>query len=169
MVSRYMKIALVEAKKALKTNDIPIGAVSVLNGKIIARAHNEKEKRKDATCHAELLLLKKTAKKLKTWRLNNVQVYTTLEPCPMCAGALVLCRIKNLVYGAKDPKAGACGSIMNLADNKKLNHRIKVKGGLMEKECSEIIKDFFGKLRRGAGGKGIGYRGKGKGGRQKYH
>lgn len=145
-----MNLALKEASKALKTNDVPIGAVSVQNGKIIARAHNEKEKRGDSTCHAELLVLKKTAKKLKTWRLNNVDIFTTLEPCPMCAGALVLARIKSLFYGAKDKKSGACGSIMNLANHKKLNHRIKVKGGIMEKECSGIIKEFFRNLRRGA-------------------
>lgn len=165
----FMGLALEEASKALETNDVPIGAVSVQNGKIIARAHNEKEKRSDPTCHAELLVLKKTAKKLKTWRLNGVEIFTTLEPCPMCAGALVLARVKSLTYGAKDEKSGACGSIMNLADHKILNHRIKVKGGIMEKECSGIIRDFFGKLRRGAEDKGKGYMVNGKGGRRKYH
>lgn len=142
-----MKAALNEARKSLKTMDIPIGAVAVLNGKIIARAHNEKEKRNDATAHAELLCLNKAAKKLKTWRLNEVEIYTTLEPCAMCAGAMVLARIKRLVFGAPDPKAGAAGSVLNIARNKRLNHRIKIKSGILKTECSQIIKDFFKKLR----------------------
>ena len=145
---KYMLEALKEAKKSLKTRDIPIGAVAVVDGKIIARAHNEKEKRSDATAHAELLCLQKAAKKLGSWRLYNVELYTTLEPCPMCAGAMVLARIKTLVYGAKDPKAGAAGSMMNVVRHKKLNHKIKVTGSVVESECSDAIKIFFKQLRK---------------------
>lgn len=144
----YMQEALKEAKKSLKTDDIPIGAVAVLDGKIIARAHNEKEKRNDSTAHAELLCLQKAAKKLKTWRLNDVIIYTTLEPCSMCAGAMVLARIKTLVYGTSDFKAGAAGSILNIARNKKLNHKIKIAKGILKVECSDLLKAFFKLLRQ---------------------
>lgn len=145
--NHYMALALKEAEKALKTGDIPVGAVAVLDGKVIARARNEKEKRGDATAHAELLCLQKAAKKLGTWRLNTVELYTTLEPCPMCAGAIVLSRIKKLIYGASDPKAGAAGSVMNITMHKKLNHRPSVVKGVQKEECSRILKDFFKNLR----------------------
>ena len=145
---QYMTAALIEARKAVSTGDIPIGAVAVHEGKIVARAHNEKEKRGDATAHAELLCLQRAAKKLGTWRLYGITMYTTLEPCPMCAGAMVLARIKELVYAAKDPKAGAAGSIMNLVKNKKLNHRIKITKSVLEQESSSLIKDFFNGLRK---------------------
>lgn len=142
-----MRQALKEAKKSLKTGDVPIGAVAVAGGKIIARAHNKKEKRNDATAHAELLCLQKAAKKLGTWRLYNVELYTTLEPCPMCAGAMVLARINKLVYGASDPKAGAAGTIMDIVRNKKLNHKIRVVKGMMEEESKTLLKAFFKHLR----------------------
>lgn len=145
--NRYMSAALKEAAKALKTSDIPVGAVAVLNGKIIARAHNEKEKCGDSTAHAELLCLQKAAKRLKTWRLNNIDIYTTLEPCSMCAGAMVLARIKTLIYGTSDPKAGAAGSVMNIAKHKRLNHRTHIIKGILKEECSRILKDFFKSLR----------------------
>ncbi len=145
--SHFMHEAIKEAAKSTKTGDVPIGALAVLDGKIIARAHNEKQKRNDSTAHAELLCLQKAAKKLKTWRLNNVDIYTTLEPCSMCAGAMVLARIKTLIYGTKDPKAGAAGSILNITKHKKLNHKIKVVKGIMKEECSVIIKNFFNSLR----------------------
>lgn len=146
--SKFMREALREASKSLATGDVPIGCVATLNGEVIARAHNEKEKRGDATAHAELLCLQKAAKKLKTWRLNKVDIYTTLEPCTMCAGAMVLARIKTLIYGAKDPKAGAAGSVMNLVINKKLNHRINVIKGINKGKCSKMIRDFFSVLRK---------------------
>ncbi|MEK7376013.1 MAG: nucleoside deaminase [Candidatus Margulisiibacteriota bacterium] len=130
----YMSAALKEAQKSLKTGDVPIGAVAVVGGKIIARAHNEKEKRSDATAHAELLCLQKAAKKLKTWRLYNVELYTTLEPCHMCKGAMALARIKKLVYGTRSQKKG-------------LNHKIKTVKNTMRDECSILIKDFFRSLR----------------------
>lgn len=142
-----MQEALKEAKKSLKTNDVPIGCIAVSHDKIIARGHNEKEKRSDSTAHAELLCLQKAAKKLKTWRLNDVIIYTTLEPCSMCAGAMVLARIKTLVYGTSDPKAGAAGSILNIIDNKKLNHRIKVIKDVNKDECEKVLKEFFKRLR----------------------
>ncbi len=147
----YMSAALKEATKALKTGDIPVGAVAVKDGKIIARAHNEKEKRGDATAHAELLCLQKAAKKLGTWRLYGVNIYSTLEPCPMCAGAMVLARIKNLYYLLADPKAGAAGSLLNITRNKKLNHRIKTSDLEDErsKECyRKMLKGFFSELRK---------------------
>jgi len=144
---KYMLEAIKEARKALKTGDIPVGAVVVLNGKIIVRAHNEKEKRGDSTAHAELLCLQKAAKKLKTWRLNNIDIYTTLEPCPMCAGAMVQARIKTLIFGASDPKAGAAGSIMNIVKNKRLNHKPIIVKGVLKEECSRILKEFFKSLR----------------------
>ncbi|MFA5105016.1 MAG: tRNA adenosine(34) deaminase TadA [Candidatus Margulisiibacteriota bacterium] len=143
----YMSLALKEARKALKSGDIPVGAVAVLNGKIIARAHNEKEKRGDSTAHAELLCLQKAAKKLKTWRLNSVDLYTTLEPCTMCAGAMVLARIKTLVYGASDPKTGAAGSVMNIVKHKRMNHRPSVVKGILKEECGLMLKAFFKGLR----------------------
>lgn len=142
-----MLIVLNEAKKALKTADIPVGAVAVMDGKIIARAHNEKEKRNDATAHAELLCLQKAAKKLKTWRLTKVDLYSTLEPCPMCAGAMVLARLRTLIYGASDPKAGAAGSVMDLLNNKNLNHKVNVVKDVLKPDCSSILKKFFSKLR----------------------
>lgn len=145
--NKYMSAAIKEASKALKTGDIPVGAVAVLNGKIIARAHNEKEKRGDSTAHAELLCLQKSAKKLKTWRLNSIDIYTTLEPCSMCAGAMVLARIKTLIYGTSDPKAGAAGSVMNITKHKRLNHRTHIIKGVLKEECSRILKDFFKSLR----------------------
>ncbi len=143
----YMREALKEAKRSLKTGDVPIGAVAVVEGKIIARAHNEKEKRSDATAHAELLCLQKAAKKLGTWRLYEVDIYSTLEPCAMCAGAMVLARIKKLVFGANDPKAGAAGSVVNILNDKRFNHRIRTVPGVMSKECNALLTSFFKKLR----------------------
>ena len=156
--TNFLKEAINEAKKALKTNDIPVGCIAVKDGKIIARAHNEKEKKNDATFHAELLCLQKAAKKLGTWRLNNVDIYTTLEPCPMCAGAMVLARIKALIIGTMDPKAGASGSIMNITFDNRLNHKVEIIKGISgtekeifkiaQEECSEILKAFFRNLRK---------------------
>ncbi|MCX5748962.1 MAG: tRNA adenosine(34) deaminase TadA [Candidatus Saganbacteria bacterium] len=143
----FMRSAIKEANKALKTGDVPIGAVAVLDGKVIARAHNEKEKRNDPTAHAELLCLQKAVKKMKTWRLNKVDLYTTLEPCPMCAGAMVLSRIRTLIYGTADPKAGAAGSIMNILKSKRLNHKVKIIKDVCKEDCMDILKDFFRTLR----------------------
>jgi len=142
-----MKMALAEAEKGFKKDEVPVGAVVVADGKVIARAHNLRESLVDPTAHAEILALKKAGKKLGGWRLNDATLYTTLEPCPMCAGAVVHSRIKELVYGADDPKAGACGSIMNVVSSGHLNHRVKVISGIMKAECSEILKKFFKRLR----------------------
>jgi len=142
-----MKTALAEAEKGFKKDEVPVGAVVVADGKVIARAHNLRESLVDPTAHAEILALKKAGKKLGGWRLNEATLYTTLEPCPMCAGAVVHSRVKELVYGADDPKAGACGSIMNVISSVHLNHRVKVVPGVMKKECSDILRKFFKKLR----------------------
>ena len=142
-----MKVALAEAEKGFKKDEVPVGAVVVADGKVIARAHNLRESLVDPTAHAEILALKKAGKKLGGWRLNEATLYTTLEPCPMCAGAVVHSRIKELVYGADDPKAGACGSIMNVVSSGHLNHKVKVVSGVMKKECSEILTKFFKRLR----------------------
>ena len=142
-----MKMALAEAEKGFKKDEVPVGAVVVADGKVIAMAHNLRESLVDPTAHAEILALKKAGKKLGGWRLNEATLYTTLEPCPMCAGAVVHSRIKELIYGADDPKAGACGSIMNVISSGHLNHRVKVTSGIMKAECSEILRKFFRKLR----------------------
>jgi len=145
---KFMRAALAEARKGSKKDEVPVGAVVVVDGRIIARAHNLRESLIDPTAHAEVLVIKKAAKKLGGWRLNKATLYTTLEPCPMCAGAIVHSRVRELVFGADDPKAGACGSIMNVVSSKHLNHRVKVVSGVLKKECSEILKEFFRKLRK---------------------
>ncbi len=142
-----MKEALKEAKKALEEEEVPVGAVIVKNGKIIARAHNTKETSKDATCHAEILAIKKACKKLDSWRLLDCDMYVTLEPCPMCAGALINSRIKNLYIGTDDDKSGACGSVLNLLEDYKFNHKIKVDKYILKEECESLLKDFFKFLR----------------------
>lgn len=142
-----MKAALNEAKKGYKKEEVPVGAVVVVDGKIVSRAHNLRESLIDPTAHAEILAIQRAAKKLGGWRLNRATLYTTLEPCPMCAGAIVHSRVSELVYGADDPKAGACGSIMNVVSSGHLNHRVRVISGVLKKESSEILQTFFKKLR----------------------
>jgi tRNA(adenine34) deaminase len=142
-----MKAALEEARKGFKKDEVPVGAVIVSGGRIVARAHNLRESLIDPTAHAEILCIKKAAKKLGGWRLDSAVLYTTLEPCPMCAGAIVHARVGELVYGADDPKAGACGSIMNVVSSGHLNHRVKVTSGVLANESSEILCRFFKKLR----------------------
>lgn len=144
---KFMRRALAEAEKALNKEEVPVGAVAVVNGKVIARAHNQRENLIDPTAHAEILCIKKAARKLGGWRLNSVTLYSTLEPCPMCAGALVHSRIKQVVYGAVDPKAGACGSVMDIITSDHLNHKVEVVSGVLAKESGEILKKFFKKLR----------------------
>ena len=143
-----MREALKEAEKALTKGDVPVGAVVVHNKNIIARAHNQVELLKDPTAHAEMIAITQAAGYLRNERLIDTSIYVTVEPCPMCASAMVHARIKRLIYGASDPKMGACGSVFNLANNKKLNHRIKVKKGILAEECSALIKDFFKKKRK---------------------
>jgi len=142
-----MTEALKEAKKAFEEDEVPVGAVVVYQNRIIARGHNQIERLKDPTAHAEMLALTAACNYLNTKRLNAASIYVTIEPCSMCAGALVLARIKELYFGAQDPKTGACGSVTNIVNNKKLNHRIKVKKGILEKECGSLLKEFFKKKR----------------------
>lgn len=151
-IQKYMKEAIKVAKRCAEMDEVPIGAVAVLDGKIIARAGNRKEKKLDATAHAEVELLKKVAKKLGNWWLENVDVYVTLEPCPMCAGAMINARIRHLYYGAKDPKGGACGSLYNITEDERLNHIVPVTGGIMGDECAALLSEFF-KNKRKSGGK----------------
>ena len=140
--------ALKEAQEAFREEEVPVGAVIVHQGKIIARGHNQVERLKDPTAHAEMIALTSAANYLGTKWLNEASLYVTIEPCSMCAGAMVLARIKNLCFGAKDPKTGACGSVIDIANHKKLNHRIKVTRGILETECSSLLKDFFRKKRK---------------------
>jgi len=145
----YMQAALKEAQQAFQEEEVPVGAVIVHQGKIIARGHNQVERLKDPTAHAEIIAITSAANYLGTKWLNEASLYVTIEPCSMCAGALVLARIKNLYFGASDPKAGASGSVINIVNHKKLNHRIKATGGILQEECSSILKDFFKKKRKG--------------------
>ena len=143
----YMKFAIKEAKKAYKKLEVPIGAVIVKNGEIISKAHNLRETTKQACAHAEILAIQKACKKLDAWRLENCDIYVTLEPCPMCAGAIMNARIKNLYIGAMDPKSGAVGSKINILEDVTFNHKVNVCNGICEEECSLLLKDFFKELR----------------------
>lgn len=139
--------ALKEAHKALLLDEVPVGAIITFKGEIIARGHNQREQDRDPTAHAELLAIQRASQFLGGWRLAGCRLYVTLEPCAMCAGALVLSRIESLIYGAIDPKAGACGSVIDLVRHPSLNHRLAVKGGVLEEECGQLIKSFFARLR----------------------
>lgn len=143
----YMKEAIAEAKIAAEVGEVPVGAVIVRNGEIIARAHNLRETQKNALCHAELIAINEACRKLGGWRLFDCELYVTLEPCPMCAGAIVNSRIKRVVYGAKDSKAGALGSVINF-NFYPLNHKPEVCSGVLSDECANLLSDFF-ILRRG--------------------
>ncbi len=144
---KFMQEALKEAKMAFEEDEVPIGAVIVYKDKIIGRAHNQVERLKDPTAHAEMLAITCATNALNTKWLNGASLYVTIEPCSMCSGALVLARMQNLIYGADDPKAGACGSITNIVNHKKLNHRIKIKKGVLKEESSSLLKDFFSRKR----------------------
>lgn len=143
----FMKEALSEAHKAYDINEVPIGAVIVRNGEIVGRGYNQKETLKDATLHAEISAIKDACKNLGGWRLPGCTMYVTLEPCSMCAGAMVNARIERLVIGTSDLKTGACGSVLNIAQTEKLNHQINVQFGVLEEDCSNILKLFFINLR----------------------
>lgn len=140
-----MEVALVEARAALDHGDVPVGAVvaSLADGEVLARAHNERERRRDPTAHAELLALREAAEVLGSWRLDGCVLVVTLEPCAMCAGAAVNARLGLLAYGAADPKAGACGSLYNLAVDPRLNHEIPLVDGVRAAECAGLLRDFF--------------------------
>ena len=142
-----MAEALKEAEKAAEMGEVPIGAVIVRDGEIIAKGHNMTESTKDPTAHAEMLAIRQASQKLGGWRLIGCSMYVTAEPCSMCAGAIVWSRIEKLFIGTMDPKAGACGSVFNIPQEKKLNHFVEIETGVMEEECAQIMKDFFRKLR----------------------
>ena len=144
----YMKAALKEAEKAAEKLEVPIGAVLVLNGEIIARAHNLRETEQSAVAHAELMVIEQACKKLGTWRLEDATLYVTLEPCPMCSGAIILSRVKRVVYGASDPKGGCVGTFMNLLTDERFNHQSEVTSGVLAQECGNILSEFFRDLRR---------------------
>lgn len=148
MPEKFMKEALKEAKKAYEKDEVPVGAVIVKDGKIIARAHNLKETKLDTTCHAEILAIKKASRKLNSWRLENCEMYVTLEPCSMCAGALIQSRIKKVYIGTMDYKTGACGSVFNLLEDYTFNHKVECETGILSKECEKILQDFFKELRK---------------------
>jgi len=140
--------ALNQAKLALKNNEVPIGCVITRNDEIIAKAFNKRMRKKDATNHAEILAIKKACKKVRDWRLSDCTLYVTLEPCPMCAGAILNARIPKVVFGAKDEKSGFLGGIYDISNKNILNHNIEVVGGVLERDCSQIIKEFFAKKRK---------------------
>ena len=138
-----MRQAIVEAKKAYEKDEVPVGAIIVFDKSIIAKAHNQREMLLDPTAHAEMIAITQASAYLQNWRLSDTTVYITLEPCAMCAGALVQSRVKNLVYGAKDEKYGACESTVNLVNDPRFNHRMNVISGVLEDECSSLLKHFF--------------------------
>lgn len=144
---QYMRIAIDQAKIAEENGDVPIGAVIVHNNTIIAKAYNQREQLKDPTAHAEIIALTQAAAALENWHLTGCTMYVTLEPCPMCAGALVLARIDRLVYGCDDPKTGAVKSLYNIVTDGRLNHRLEVTGGVLADECAELLQQFFQKRR----------------------
>ncbi|MBI5326660.1 MAG: nucleoside deaminase [Ignavibacteriae bacterium] len=149
----FMKEALKEARKCSRYEDVPIGAVVVLDDEIIGRGYNQVEKLNDSTAHAEIIAIKKAVKHINYKHLINSTLYVTLEPCPMCSGSIVLSRINKVVFGTSDPKAGASGSLYNIIQDKRLNHRCEVITGVLEEECSQLLKDFFKKLRKKGNGK----------------
>ncbi|MHC4932236.1 MAG: tRNA adenosine(34) deaminase TadA [Planctomycetota bacterium] len=138
-----MRAALREARKAAEDDEVPVGAVVEQGGRIIGRAHNQRERLKDPTAHAEMIAITQAAAALESWRLERATLYVTLEPCVMCAGALVNARIGRVVFGARDPKAGACGSLYQVGMDPRLNHRFEVVGGVLEDECASVLRDFF--------------------------
>lgn len=143
----FMRRALLEAKKAYLKGEVPVGAIIVADGQVVARAHNRKEELQDPTAHAEMLAIREAATRLGSWRLLGTTMYVTLEPCAMCAGALVLARVERLVYGTPDPKAGAAGSVTNLVQHDALNHRLEVTSGVLQEECAALLQQFFADLR----------------------
>lgn len=145
--AHWMRLALQEAALAAAHRDVPIGAVAVLNGEVIGRGHNRREIDNDPTAHAEMIAIRQAAQQLGSWRLDGVTLYCTLEPCPMCAGAMVLARLPRLVYATTDPKAGAAGSVMNITAHPALNHQVQVQRGLYAEEAAEQIRSFFRMLR----------------------
>ena len=147
----YMNLALEQARKAGAQGEVPIGAVLVRDDQVLAQAHNFREVWQDPTAHAEMVVIREAATQSGSWRLTDVTLYVTLEPCAMCIGAIILARIPRLVFGALDPKAGACGSVLNVPAERRLNHRVEVVGGMLEQESQELLQTFFKNLRQGVG------------------
>lgn len=148
MEEKIMKEALKEAKKAYNKLEVPVGAVIVRDGQIIARAHNLKESKKDTTNHAEILAIQKASKKLGSWRLLDCEMYVTLEPCTMCAGAIIQARVGKLYIGTMDYKTGACGSVLNVLEDYPFNHKVEYETGILKDECENILQEFFKELRK---------------------
>ena len=142
-----MKVALEEAAKAPPAGEIPIGAVIIRDGEILAKAHNHRELWQDPTAHAEIVAIRAAASAISSWRLTETTLYVTVEPCAMCIGAIILARIPRLVFGTRDPKAGACGSVFDLSAESRLNHRVAVTGRVLEEECQALLQQFFRQLR----------------------
>ncbi len=143
----FMREALKEAQKAYDQAEVPIGAVVVLNGEIIGRGHNLREKEQDATLHAEIKAIRQANQHLGSWRLEDCELFVTLEPCPMCSGAMILARLKKVTFGALDPKAGTAGTFMNLLQDERFNHQVEVEQGILEDECKTLLQTFFKGLR----------------------
>ncbi|MEW6080799.1 MAG: tRNA adenosine(34) deaminase TadA [Bacillota bacterium] len=148
----FMSMALAEARKAFEAREVPIGAVVVLDGQVIGRGHNLRERLQDPTAHAEILAIREAGLRARGWRLTGSTLYVTVEPCPMCFGAALQARVERLVYGAKDPKAGACGSVVDLALAEGFNHKVEVIPGILESECRSLLREFFQRLRVVSGG-----------------
>jgi tRNA(adenine34) deaminase len=145
---RFMRAALCEAARAAREEEVPVGAVVVLEGRVVARAHNRPIAARDPTAHAEILALRRAGRKLGNYRLGGCSLYVTMEPCAMCAGAIVHARVKRLVYGASDPKSGACGSALKVLNHSKLNHRVEVRKGVLKEECASVLREFFARRRK---------------------
>src|SRR3954452_5123253 len=142
-----MRLALREAERALEHEDVPVGAVVVREGEVVGAGHNERELRQDPSAHAEMLALREAARRLGSWRVLETVLYVTLEPCAMCAGAIVLGRVPRVVYGTEDPKAGAAGSVLDVLGERRLNHRPEVAGGLLSGDCAHLLREFFASRR----------------------
>ena len=144
---RFMQAAIRQALIAEENGDVPIGAIIVYKNQIIAKAYNQRQQLNDPTAHAEIIALTQAAEYIGNWRLGDCSIYVTLEPCPMCAGALVLARLDRLVFGCLDPKAGACGSLYNIVQDDRLNHRVELTSGVMGDQCNQLLQEFFAKRR----------------------
>ena len=144
----FMQMALDQARLAPALGEVPIAAVIVMDGELLSQVHNFREVWQDPTAHAEVVAIREAASRLKTWRLTGTTMYVTIEPCSMCAGAIIQARVSRLVFGARDPKAGACGSVFNLPSERRLNHRVEVCGGVLELESQELMQTFFRRLRQ---------------------
>lgn len=144
----YMEQALAEAKEALALNEVPIGAVVVREGQVLGRGHNLKETKNDPTAHAEIIALREAGEKAQSWRLEGADLYVTVEPCPMCMGAMLQARVRRVIFGVFDPKFGAAGSVVDLSANSRFNHRIEVIDGILEEECRQLMQDFFQQRRK---------------------